>query len=431
MKKILYLITQAEWGGAQKYIYDLATALSSRGIPSRRDDEGSRPISTGLPRPAFGVARNDDSFEILVAAGENEKGELFEKLSPKGIKTIYLKNLVRAINPLTDFGGLMEIVRLIRKERPDIIHLNSSKISVLGSLAAAIVKLIVKLQASSFKFQVIYTVHGWVFNEPLSNWQKFFYLWSEKITAFFKDKIICVSEYDRQIAIKNNFSEKKLITIHNGLSLTDKNFLEKEEAKKILNLPLEIEEIATSRQGGTRNDIKKTKIIGTIANFYPTKGLNYLIEAADSVRKKFPDILFVLIGEGQQKEFLNKKINQLNLQNNFKLVKIADAYRYLKAFDIFVLSSVKEGLPYTILEAMAAELPIVATRVGGIPEMIEGGVSGFLVEPKDSENLAKKISQMLENPDLAKNFGQNAKEKYEREFAFETMLKRTTELYCE
>lgn len=421
-KKILYIVTQAEWGGAQKYVYDLATALSSRGIPSRRDDEGSRPISTGLPHPAFGVARNDDSFEILVAAGENKNGELFEKLSQKGIKTIYLKNLVRAINPLTDFGGLMEIVRLIRKERPDIIHLNSTKVSVLGSLAA-------KLLVVSCKSRVIYTVHGWVFNEPLSNWQKFFYLWAEKFTAFFKDKIICVSEYDRQVAIKNNFSEKKLITIHNGLSLTDKNFLEKEEAKKILNLPLEIEEIATSRQGGTRNDIKKTKIIGTIANFYPTKGLNYLIEAADSVRKKFPDILFVLIGEGQQREFLNKKINQLNLQNNFKLVKIADAYRYLKAFDIFVLSSVKEGLPYTILEAMAAELPIVATRVGGIPEMIEGGVSGFLVEPKDSENLAKKISQMLENSDLAKNLAQKAKEKYEREFGFEKMIDKTKALY--
>lgn len=369
ISKILYLVTQSEWGGAQRYIFDLAK---------------------NLPQ---------DKYVVTVVAGG--QGELLTKFDETRVSTVTVKNLVREINPIKDLLAYLELKKLFKQQKPDIVHLNSSKAGTIGAMAA---------KHAGVK-KIIYTVHGFVFNEPLPAWKKQFYLMAEKISAKYKDKLICVSEFDKKEGIKNKVAkEGKFITIHNGIEKI--NFIDKQSARSALNLP------------------QDKIIVGTIANYYPTKGLNYLIEAAKIIISKNNNVIFKLIGAGQLESKLKSQIHKLGLENNVVLGEKTNAYKYLEAFDVFTLSSVKEGLPYTIIEAMQAGLPIVTTSVGGIPEMINNK-NGILVESKNSQALAENILKLIENKNLANQLGSQAKIDAENKFNLNKMVNETERVYLE
>jgi glycosyltransferase involved in cell wall biosynthesis len=396
-KTILYLITQSELGGAQRYCLDLATSLKNE-------------------------------FNVIVASGRKDgKNALAEKLNKEKIKYYPIPYLKRSISPINDLLALIQIVKLIKKVKPDIIHLNSSKISILGSLAAFIAnrqlskvncqKSIVKSQLS-----IVYTAHGWVFNEPMPTWQKLFYKYAEKFTTRFKDKIICVSEFDYKTALEQKICPReKLITIHNGIAPI--NFLPRQEAREKLNLP------------------DTGFIIGSIGNLYKTKGFEYLINAANILITNYSSsaeatkdgqlpITFVIIGEGRERKNLTELTKGYKLTDNVILTgRIPEAACLLSAFDIYVCSSVKEGLSYTIIETMLNGLPIIATRVGGNPELIEDGKTGLLINSQDARDLADKIKKLKNNIDLQQEMSTKARIKAQEEFNLEKMIRETKEIY--
>lgn len=376
-KKILFLITQSVLGGAQKYVFDLATGLDK------------------------------EKYEVAVAAGGD--GELFEKLKAADIQVFKRKCLKRPICPTCDIEAYFKLKKLFLSWQPDILHLNSSKVSILGSLAAR-----------NLPIKVIYTVHGSVFQPPFSSFIRKFFLWLEKWTAKYKDKIICVSENDRQLWLKFNVAPaEKLVTIHNGIDL-NMDFLLKDEARrKIL--------------GDAFERFKDYQIVGFIGYFYPDKNLATLIKAADLIlhAPKLNDkkIIFAIIGSGPQEKDLKYQVSCFKFQERFLFLgALPEAQKYLKAFDVFTYPSVKEGLPYTILQAMAAGTPIIASDVGGIPEMITDNFNGFLIKPQDYEALAEKILQVLENPELAHTFSKNSSEKV-KDFSLKKMIERTENQY--
>ncbi|MDO8667571.1 MAG: glycosyltransferase family 4 protein [bacterium] len=410
MKKILFFITQSEFGGAQRYVFDLANNLKG-------------------------------DFEVAVALGEQaNNGKLAKILSENNIKYYIIPHLKRSISPINDILAFFEIIKLIKSYRPDIVHLNSSKISILGSIAA----FVIKLRVASYELRVIYTVHGWVFNEPLPICQKWFYKFAEKFTARFKDKIICVSEFDKQIALKFKIApENKLITIHNGLAPI--NFCPEKEAKKIIYskiqpVILEPKAIESRVLSATQQDsigrsapsrMTNDIIIGSIGNLYKTKGYEYFIQAADIlINQHHLSAAFIIIGEGEERKTLENLIAKLNLKNNFILTgRLDDAAKLLPALNLYVCSSVKEGLPYSVLEAMSAGLPIATTDVGGIPEMIEDKKTGLLVGPADPNDLAENIKTLLNNKTLATELGRRAQEIASAEFGLEKMIEATKNVF--
>lgn len=380
VKKILFIITQSEFGGAQRFLANFTTSLDKK------------------------------KYEILVAAGPegDDKNGVLSFLEKKGISTKHLKRLKRSVNPLFDLLGLFEIRKLIKKEKPDTIFLCSSKAGFLGSLAA-----------KGMNIKVIYRIGGWTFNDPRCRLSKGMYKQIEKISAKWKQYIIVNSEYERKQAIKLGIKPKqKIVTVYNGVDLNKLDFLLPEQAReKVLG---EIE----------RKEKDKDCLLGTIANLYPSKGLEYLITSANALIKKNPRIVFVVIGEGEEREKLEKLIEKYDLKNNFFLIgAIPEAYKYLKAFDIFVLSSVKEGLPWTILEAMAAETPIVATKVAGIPEVLEDKSSGLLVESKNPKQLAKAIKRLLDNKELKKKLANQARKRVEEKLGLQKMVDNIEKLF--
>jgi len=380
-KKIIFLVTQSEMGGAQRYIYEVSKALAER-------------------------------HEILVAAGEGD-GELFDKISKSKIqnpklqlKTQKLKYLARTPNPYVLISAIAEIRRVLKEEKPDVLFLCSTTAGLLGSIAGGLAS-----RGEAKPPRVIYRIGGWAFRDPRPGWKNWLIFWAEKLTARFKDLIIVNSEYDWRIAVEKKIaSPEKIIKICNGLDIDSLNFLPREEARQKLS-----------------RFRLNSLWIGCVANFYKTKGLEYLIGALSrlSLLGRL-SLVTIIIGDGKQRPQLEAQIKKLGLKDKVILAgRMADAYRYLKAFDIFVLPSLKEGFPWVILEAMAAELPIVATSVGALPEIIENGKEGFLVEQKNSQALAEKIKWLMEHTQEAKVMGIEAKAKLVKKFSLQDMIEST------
>ena len=357
--KILFIVTQSEMGGAQRYIFEVAKGLGEK-------------------------------YQILVGAGEGD-GELFKKLENTRVKPVHLRQMRRVLWPWQIILAIGEIYNLLKKERPEVLFLCSTTAGLLGSIATLF---------SRDRVSVIYRIGGWAFRDPRPFWQNWFILMAEKITAPLKDKIIINSEIDRKLALKYKIAPpEKIVKIYNGIDINSLNFLSREEARESL-------------QRTVLCNLQRTVLIGCVANFYKTKGLEYLIEAAKTVEANF-----VIIGEGRLKPKLENLIKKYGLEDKVFLVgRIPDAYKYLKAFDVFVLPSLKEGFPWIILEAMAAEVSIVATKVGAVPEILP---HEFLVEPKNSQALAKKINWMLKHP---------AKPELKPEFTSQKMVEGTEKL---
>lgn len=364
--KILIVITQSSWGGAQKYAYELASGIK-------------------------------DEAEVVVCGGKDTAGEMTRKLQAANIRFIPLKNLVRNVNPVKDLIEPWEIKKLIEKEKPDIVHLNSSKASIVGTIGAFL---------SRHKAKVVYTCHGWVFNEALNPGIRILYLILEKITGRLKDLVICLSDKDMSAAKKFGIaSGHRLVKIHNGIAAIA--FLEKSEARTILNLG------------------QDEFIIGSIGNFYKNKGFDMLIEAAASISRP---VKFAIIGDGELKSELAAKIKEKGLEDKFLLLgKIENASRFLKAFDIYACSSIKEGFPYTILEAMSAGLPIASTDVGGISEVIKES-NGILCQV-DATSISDALQRLMDDPQLRSDMsGKNVADASEN-FSLEKSLRNTLEAY--
>ncbi|MFC1613069.1 glycosyltransferase family 4 protein [Patescibacteria group bacterium] len=404
-KRILYIVTQAEWGGAQKYVFDLSKSFTEQNIK-------------------VGVVAGIEKTDLFINLGKIES----DNLTP-----FRVSHLIRAINPYHDFIAFFQIIKIIRKFKPDIVHLNSSKAGILGTMAVVIYNFIKNpfFKKGGTNVKVIYTAHGFVFNEDLPILVYLFYLWSEKISSWFRDKIITVSHYDFKSALlKKVIKANKMTVIHNGIDIKQKDFLlSKVEARGKLKEFMSSGEFAV--EDAEKLSQPETQIIGTVANFYENKGLQYLIESAAIVVKDMPNCIFILIGTGELKNKLKKLIKDNRLQNKFFIAgSILDAHKYLKAYDVFCLPSIKEGLSYTLIESLMAGLPIIATNVGGNPEIVKNGQNGFLIPSKDRRILAEKIKVLLKNDKLRLEMGR-ASFRMAENFSLEKMASKTMEVYEE
>ena len=385
-KKILYLITKSEWGGAGKYVYDLALAAKKRG------------------------------FDVAVAAGG--RGELAPKLKKEDIRYFNVEGLQRNVTFIKPFVSGLILLKIFFKFRPDVLHANSPQAAGIAGIAL----LICRLFAWKRSFQAVYTVHGWSYHEARPKWQNFLIRLFSKITCLFYQKIICVSEYDRQSALKFKIAPaKKLLTIHNGIDPQNLNFLSREEA---------LQKLLGSNPRELRGFDPRKPVIGSVGEFTKNKGQKYLIEALGILKKSGEGFRGLIVGWGEEEQNLESRIKDLELKNEVRLITgLSPAAPYLKAFDIFVLPSLKEGLPYTLLEAGLAELPIVAANVGGIPEIIENEKSGLLVPPKNAGALAQAIERLQSDKKLRDALAKNLYKKVSAEFSKKEMLEKTFALY--
>ena len=396
--KILYVITKSDIGGAQKYVSDLAANL------------------------------DQNRFEVKIVTGKDGKA-LSSNITCRWLTNSFQPHFLFT----KDLLAVFELFRIFKRERPRIIHLNSSKAGVIGSLAASLYKVTCHMSHVTCP-KVVFTAHGWVFNpdNDLGWLRRKFYVWLHKVAAKFQDRIINVSEYDRRLALSYMIAlQEKLVTIHNGINHQNLKFLDKQTARKKLS------DLVTSAEGESASGGKPLTLnpegiwIGSISRLVKEKNYETYIEAASLLKDK--SVKFFIIGSGPEHKKLEMRIEKLGLGGKFFIIEnLAPAAPYLKAFDMFVLSSIKEGLPYTLLEAMAAELPIITTRVGGMTEIIDkpnNEKNGLAILPREPEELSRAINYLLENPQIARQLAAQAYKKVTSDLGIEKMLEKTEDIY--
>ena len=367
--RILYVITKANWGGAQRYVYDLATAAASRGE------------------------------EVAVAYGGH--GRLAEELEAAGVPTFPIARLTRDVGAWGEFRAFFAFLGLFWRFRPDVVHLNSSKAGALGALAARIASVP----------HIVFTAHGWAFNESRPWWQRVLLFKLSVLMVWLSDRTICVSEQLRRDLRFVPFTRKKIVVVRNGITCTA--LLSREEARA---------KIAPHSIG--------KYWIGMVSELHPTKRVDDAICAMKKMVESHPEAMLVVLGEGEERHRLDDLVRDLHLRHHVFFAGFREnAASLLPAFDLLLHSSQSEGLPYTLLEAGCASLPVVATRVGGIPEVIEHEKSGLLVPPRAPEELARAVISLIENPARAKELGKNLYEKISREFVLQDMVLTTLAEY--
>lgn len=382
-KKVLFVVTKSTLGGAQRYVYDLAVALPK------------------------------DEYDVAVAFGgtgkpDSEPGILRDMLIGAGVRTIFLPQLGRDINPRADHAGYKALLRLFIEERPDIVHINSSKAGGLGALAARRAKVP----------RIIYTAHGWAFTERIPFPSKVLRLVLAWLTVILSHTVICVSESDRISMSHMPFTKKKLVVIHNGV-------------KPVSELPRNAAREALFPADVVRTHQRDIWVV-SVAELTANKNLFKAIEAVTltNIPHKTQNIFYTIIGGGELHEPLEAYCQQVRTRNTVQLLDVVpDVRRYLKAFDVVFMPSLKEGLPYAILEAGAAELPVVASATGGIPEIIDDEKTGLLIkDPRATKKMAETLRKMLD-ADTRSMLGRLLKKRVETDFSFERMRAETFALY--
>lgn len=361
-KKVLFLITKATWGGAQRYVYDLATNL---------------PTDRFLPVVAYG-----------------EAGKLSRDLVAAGVKTYQVLSMERDVAIFSDIKSFFSILKGLREERPDVVHLNSSKAAALGALAARIVG----------AKKIVFTVHGWPFNEKRGEFARTMIFLVSWLTAFLSDIVIVVSRSDEAQGKRMRWIGEKIRYVPIGIQ--PEAYLPPDEARAALGL------------GNTT-----VPRIVTIAELTANKGLRDGIEALSILKSENVDAEYFIIGTGEQRAELEDLAVEMEVEDRVHFLGfIEDAARYLRAFDLFLLPSVKEGMPYVLPEAAAAALPIVTTTVVN-SAFIESYSRIRAVPPADPEALAGALEGTMREKS-EKEFSPP-----QHQFALSDMVEQTIALY--
>ena len=385
--KIVYLITKANFGGAQRYVYDLATRARESG------------------------------HEVVVGFGGG--GTLKDRLIERGVRTISIDALSRDIHLFHDVQSFFALLALLHRERPNVVHINSSKMGGMGSLAgriwngyarSAYLLRLAPLQPT----RIIFTGHGWAFNEDRNDLERLVIGVVHWATIHLAHTTIAVSRRTRNQVMMLPFVGHKLQVIHNGVGTQD--LLSKGDAERELGVPTDSE----------------TLHVGTLAELHKNKGLMYALEGIALIKKQRPNqkIMFTIIGEGEERLSLESQILALGIGDSVTLAGYREnAARLLTAFDVFLLPSITEAFPYAILEAGRAGLPVVATSVGGIPEVIDDMESGILIQSKNGSEVARALLYLIDNPKRRIGLGEALRARIKNRFSLLQMVNATFALY--
>lgn len=357
---------------------------------------------------------NRDKFDSLLVAGMVEEGEadMLYLAESKEVKPIIISELGRKINFKKDFISFCKLFKLIKKQRPDIIHTHTAKAGTLGRL----VGILYNLAYPKNKCKLVHTFHGHVLHSYFGKFKTKVFIWIERILAKFTDKIIVVSDTIKKelldLRIGNN---RKIIVIPLGLELD-----------KLLNIP------------PANNPKINIGIIGRLTliknHFMFLKSIKLLLTQYSNLSDNHQ---FVIAGDGELRDSLENYVRELGLVSQIIFTGWhKDLINLYSSLDIVALTSLNEGTPVSLIEAMAAGRPVVATDVGGVRDLLEPvcglariPTKNILIKSNDVEGFAKALIWLIDNRDLRAKIGEASREFVRDKFGKETLIKNMERLY--
>ena len=385
--KVIHVITRLDKGGSAEN-----TLLTVMGLDKERYDVI---LIKGL------------SIESNMAEDEARAvEESVREAKREGIRIITVPSLIRRIAPFCDLKAFFALIKILRHERPDIVHTHTSKAGILGRWAAFFARVPI----------IIHTPHGHVFWGYSGRCQTLFYIILERLTACITDKIIALTQQEKKDHLHFHIaSEDKFSVVHSGINL-DKFF------------NTSVDSAGMKRELGIPED---NLVVGTAGRLTPVKGHRYLIEAARKIMNIRPDTTFVFLGDGELLDELKNIASKLGIEENVRFPGWRlDVAEVMSIFNIFVLPSLNEGMGRVLVEAMALGKPIVASNVGGIPDLVVDGENGFLVPTGDVETMVARINDLLESMEKREKMGENGK-KIAVNFSADVMVQKIDRLYVE
>jgi glycosyltransferase involved in cell wall biosynthesis len=338
-------------------------------------------LATGLDTKKF------QSFVCL-----RKKGWLKDELERRGVKTFIIDE-----KGSFDVRFLLRVLFLVVREKISLIHAHEFGMSVYGTIVGNLARC-----------PVVTTVHGRNYY-----WEKRRRRLAMRVVSRLSQMVTVSMEQRNFLQKMTGIRPERLKTIYNGIDT-------REYTRQYNTAPKELEL-------GINGE---TKLVGTVGNLYPVKGQTHLLKAIPSILEDYPDVIFVLIGRGQQEQVLRREVMDLGIAEHVCFLGFrSDVPDLLDLMDVFTLPSLEECLPLSVLEAMAKSVPPVVTDVGGNREIIKNGKTGFIVPPANPQALSEKITLLLKNKDLAESIGARASSEMRKKFSREVMLSNYEALY--
>ncbi|MBN1977594.1 MAG: glycosyltransferase family 4 protein [Anaerolineae bacterium] len=344
------------------------------------------------------------AVDVISGPQTGSEGSLIEDVRARGVPLTIEPALVREIHPAKDLLAVVRLARFIRRGRYAIVHTHSSKAGILGRWAARLAGAPV----------IVHTVHGWGHHERQHPIVRRFYILLEKVTQRVTDKLIVVSPRNIEKGLADGIAAPaKYVTVRSGIELD--RFRRPARPREVVRAELSIPPDAP--------------VVGMVTRLSPQKAPLDFVAAAAQVAARRPGAHFVVVGDGPLRAEVEARIAAAGLAARFRLTGLRrDVPDLLHSFDLFALSSLWEGLPRVLPQAMAAGLPVVATAVDGNAEAVEDGVNGLLTPPGDPAALASALLRLLDDPALAARLGAAGRERAE-EFGARKMVDDIAALY--
>ncbi len=348
----------------------------------------------GISSYVFNLAQGLKARGHRVIVGSSG-GEWVRRLDKAGIRHIGLPLRTKSVISPKLFLAYFALKRIIREENIEVIHSQTRVTSVLACRVS---------RKTGIPF--ISTCHGF-----------FRASWERMIFPCWGRMVIAISGAVREHLIRDfRVSQEIIRLVHNGIDI---------EKSKVKSQKTKIE---LKREFG----LKEGPVVGIIARLSEVKGHKYLIMAMKKVIEKIPDVQLLIVGEGKIQKDLEALADKLGIEKNIRFVPaVSDTSEPLSVMDVFMMPSLQEGLGLSIMEAMLFGVPVVASKVGGIPSLVKDGITGVLVKPEDSDSLALAIIDLLKNEEKAAGLAVAAKELIIREFSLEKMVEQTERVYFE
>jgi glycosyltransferase involved in cell wall biosynthesis len=351
---------------------------------------------------------DNHQWQVDVVSGTQtgSEGSIIDEVRQRKIPLHLESSLVREINPIKDMIALCRLIRLIKKHKYQIIHTHSSKAGIIGRWAAWLAGVPV----------IVHTVHGWGHHDHQHPLVRKFYILLEKVTLKITDQLIAVSGKNISKGLNDGIGRfEDYSVIRSGIELERFGHpqVDRQTMRKKLQIPFD------------------ATVIGTVTRLSPQKAPLDFIQAAAILAQQCENLYIIMVGDGPLLNSVLKKAQALNIADKLIMTGLRrDIPELMNCFDIFVLSSLWEGLPRVIPQAMASGLPVIATNIDGSAEIISSDNNGILVPPGQPDCIANAVMKILDNPDFRAAMTKAALKTVE-EYSAEKMVKRIETLYIE
>ncbi len=329
-------------------------------------------------------------FRSYVVVGRD--GPATERLRDEGVS-------VSVMGPLR-VSAPIRLARLFRAVRPDLVHLHGSRSGFVGALAAQLSRV----------GPVVYTAHAFAFKRRLPGVLRWAAAGADRLTCHLARRVICLTQRDVEAARRHGIAANNFVVIPNGIDVA--------------------EFASSSDRRSEFGFVPSTPIVGMVARLVPDKDPQTFVRMAREVADVAPETRFLLVGDGPLRPHVERLVRELHLERWVTLTGFRrDVPAILATVDVVVLPSLWEGLPLVVLEAMAAAKPVVATALPSLAEVVVEGVTGLLVPVQEPSGFAEAVVHLIQHPDLRRVMGRQGRERVERDFSLDRMVKATASVY--